>query len=270
VAVYPCGKFFAYLLPIRNFALPRWFGGGEFSLNPGPFNIKEHTVIVIMANASVGPAYALYMTVSTELWYNHNYGVGFSILFVLATQITGFSFAGICRRFVIWPASMIWPGNLVITTNLNVLHAEDDGYTGGVSRFQFFMYAIAGAFAWYFLPGEWSARGPPRPTHGGPGFLFTALSYFSYACWIAPNNLVVNELFGVVQGMGMGILTFDWLQISWIGSPLVTPWWAELNIGLGFILFYWIIVPIMYYKNVSLCPLDSADFDRYGSPHICR
>ena len=138
--------------------MPRWLGGAEFSFNPGPFNIKEHTIIVMMANVAIGPAYALYMTVSSELWYNHDFGVWFNILFVLSTQITGFAFAGMCRRFVVWPASMIWPGNLVVATNLNTFHAEDDGFTGGMTRFKFLMIAGGSAFAWYFLPGEESVR----------------------------------------------------------------------------------------------------------------
>lgn len=68
---------------------------------------------------------------------------------------------------------------------------------------------------------------------------------------MAPNNVVINELFGVANGLGMGVMSFDWTQIAWIGSPLVIPWWAELNIGIGFVLFYWIVVPILYYTNVS-------------------
>jgi hypothetical protein len=83
------------------------------------------------------------------------------------------------------------------------------------------------------------------------GFLITCLSNFSFICWIAPQNRVINQLFGVSTGLGMSVLTFDWSQITWIGSPLTTPWWAEVNIGIGFILFYWIITPIMYYTNVS-------------------
>jgi len=47
------------------------------------------------------------------------------------------------------------------------------------------------------------------------------------------------------------MLTFDWSQVTWIGNPLATPWWAEVNWLLGFVLFYWILVPIMYYCNVS-------------------
>ena len=31
----------------------------------------------------------------------------------------------------------------------------------------------------------------------------------------------MNQLFGLSTGLGMGLLTFDWLQIAYIGSPLV-------------------------------------------------
>lgn len=65
------------------------------------------------------------------------------------------------------------------------------------------------------------------------------------------DNVVVNQLFGVNTGLGMGILTFDWNQVLWIGNPLLTPWWAQVNIGIGFLLCYWLAAPIMYYTNVS-------------------
>ena len=54
-----------------------------------------------------------------------------------------------------------------------------------------------------------------------PGFLFQALSVFSFLCWALPDNVPVNQLFGVYSGLGMSVLTFDWTQISWIGSPLM-------------------------------------------------
>ena len=50
----------------------------------------------------------------------------------------------------------------------------------------------------------------------------------------------------------MGILTFDWAQITWIGSPLMVPWWAEVQIFAGFFIVYWILCPILYYTNVGL------------------
>lgn len=46
VIAYPCGKFLEWCLPRHKFRL----FGREFSLNPGPFNRKEHMLITIMAN----------------------------------------------------------------------------------------------------------------------------------------------------------------------------------------------------------------------------
>ena len=48
----------------------------------------------------------------------------------------------------------------------------------------------------------------------------------------------------------MSLLTFDWTQIAYIGSPLATPWWAEANVAAGFVVFFWIITPILYFSNV--------------------
>jgi hypothetical protein len=102
------------------------------------------------------------------------------------------------------------------------------------------------------------------------GFLFEALSVFSFVCWAAPTNVPVNQIFGIRTGLGFSVITFDWSQISWIGSPLMgmiflipwvvslrlnplsVPWWAELHIFLGFIMFFWILTPALYYSNVRL------------------
>ena len=98
---YPAGKFLAYILPVGVFTLPRWLGGKSFTLNPGPFNIKEHTLITIMANVSVSPAYAMNVTVVTEMFYGRKLGAGFDILLFVSSQCIGFGLAGFCRRFVV-------------------------------------------------------------------------------------------------------------------------------------------------------------------------
>ena len=70
--------------------------------------------------------------------------------------------------------------------------------------------------------------------------------------WVFPSdNIPINQLFGVSSGLGMGILTFDWTEISFMGSPLMVPWWAEVHIMIGFVATYWIIGPILYYTDVS-------------------
>ncbi|GAA5831595.1 hypothetical protein JCM3766R1_004946 [Sporobolomyces carnicolor] len=256
---YPLGKLFARSLPVTPFEFPpflRRFGfSGGFSLNPGPFNIKEHTLLVIMANASTAPAFGVAYSLAAEKFYDVPQPFGSDVLLLLTTQMLGFGIAGVCRRFLVWPASMIWPQNLVFCTLLNTFHAEDEDAGRNLSRFKFFLYVGIGAFVWYWLPG----------------FIFTALSAFSWVCWIAPNNIVVNQLFGVSSGLGMGLFTFDWSQISYIGSPLVIPWWAEVNVFCGFVLAFWIMAPIMYYTNVwdsAYLPISSSQvFDRFGLPY---
>lgn len=52
VVAYPIGKAMEYTLPKRKF---RTFGY-EWSLNPGPFNMKEHMLATIMANVTFGGA----------------------------------------------------------------------------------------------------------------------------------------------------------------------------------------------------------------------
>lgn len=50
---YPLGKYMAKILPTRQFKIFRW----SFTLNPGPFTIKEHCVITAMANATCVSSY---------------------------------------------------------------------------------------------------------------------------------------------------------------------------------------------------------------------
>ena len=176
----------------------------------------------------------------------------------MSTQLIGFSIGGIGRRFLVQPASMIWPANLVNCALFNTLHHqvyEGIGNRGGISRERFFLFAFIGSCAWYFFPG----------------YIFQALSVFSWVCWIAPNNIKVNQMFGYETGMGMSLITFDWAQIAYIGSPLATPWWAEANVAAGFVFFFWFLTPILYYTNVwyaQFMPISSrGSYDNTGASY---
>jgi len=104
-----------------------------------------------------------------------------------------------------------------------------------------------------------------------PGYLFQALSVFDWVCWIAPRNVKVNQLFGYYSGLGFSLISFDWSQIAYIGSPLATPWWAEANVAVGFVFFYWMLTPILYYVNAwdsQYLPMSSRGaFDNRGAPY---
>ncbi|KAF9817514.1 hypothetical protein IEO21_03365 [Rhodonia placenta] len=248
----PLGKGMEWLLPrtrINTF-------GYVWSLNPGPFNIKEHTVITTMASAVYTDVYVTTVFATQKAFYNQSLTFGYQILLSLSTQLFGYAFAGMARQFLVWPSSMIWPGALVSCALLNTLHRNyGKKESRHISRERFFLYVFIAGTVWYFLPG----------------YLFTALSVFSWVCWIAPTNPTVNALFGYNTGLGMGFLTFDWSMISWIGSPLVTPWWAEANIGVAFVLFYWIIVPIVFFTNTfysKYMPISSpGSYDNTGAQY---
>lgn len=240
VLSYPLGKAFALLLPYKTFYLPSWLGGSSWSLNPGMFNIKEHTAIVLMANAGLVQIYALNAVVALDSAYFYDLpkGSGYGVLLALSSQLCALGLAGVTRKFLVRPASMIWPQVLVYCTVFNTLHAGDDDVQSGkatISRFRYFVYLAAGAFVWWFFPG----------------WIFTALSSFSWVCWIWPESFAVNTLFGTATGLGMGFLTFDWQLIAYNVSPLVSPWWAQGNIFGGFVFFLWLIGPILYWTNVS-------------------
>lgn len=238
VISYPLGKLLAATLPYRSFDVPRWLGGGSWSLNPGMFNIKEHTAIVIMANVGLVQMYALNAVVALDspYYYGSTKPIGFALLLTISSQLFAVALAGLTRNFLVRPASMIWPQVLVFCTVFNTLHAEDDAQDGSMSRFKYFILLSVAAFLWWFFPG----------------WIFTALSSFSFLCWIWPRSFAVNTLFGTSSGLGMSFLTFDWQLISYQTSPLVTPWWAQCNLFIGFVLFLWIIAPILYWTNVSL------------------
>jgi OPT family oligopeptide transporter len=78
---YPAGVLWAKVVPSRKF---KTFGL-EWSLNPGPFNMKEHALITIMANVSFsqGAAYSTYGLETLMGFYKVNYGWGFALLFTM-------------------------------------------------------------------------------------------------------------------------------------------------------------------------------------------
>jgi OPT family small oligopeptide transporter len=247
---YPVGRAWARLVPnVKVFGI---------ALNPGPFTIKEHVLITIMATVGYQSAYATDIVAVQRVFYNQRFNFSYQWLMVMSTQLIGFSIGGVCRRFLVQPPSMIWPTNLVTCALFNTLHSTQYagmGKRGGISRERFFLFAFTGSFCWYFIPG----------------YAFQALSYFSWVCWIVPDNVKVNQMFGYQSGLGMSMITFDWAQIAYTVSPLATPWWAEANVAFAFVFFYWLIAPILYYTNTwnsaYLPVLNDGSFDNTGQAY---
>ena len=89
VASLPIGRFMALVLPKTRYRLPVF--GGSFSLNPGPFNVKEHVLITIFANSGVsfggGDAYSVGVINIMKAFYKKNVHFVAGLLIVLTTQV---------------------------------------------------------------------------------------------------------------------------------------------------------------------------------------
>ncbi|KAF2753428.1 OPT family small oligopeptide transporter [Pseudovirgaria hyperparasitica] len=235
LVVYPIGCFLARVLPEREFTT----FGQKWTLNPGPFNIKEHTVITIMSAVCIDNAYATdaLIALQAKSLYNIDFGWGFGLLFILSSQLLGFSFAGFFRRFLVWPAAMIWPGQFANTSLFYALHDKrkpDVSETNGwkISRYRWFVYLGCASFIYYWIPGV----------------LWQGLSVFCFAAWIKPDNVVVNQLFGGHTGLSLIPLTFDWTYVTaYLQDPLLAPTFAHINTLVGLIIFVCItVIGILY------------------------
>ncbi|KAK5939885.1 hypothetical protein PMZ80_008267 [Knufia obscura] len=241
----------------RNSGDQPWSSRLRLWLAQGSWNEKEHACVYISSNVSFGFAFATDVIVEQHKFYKQDVTILYQLLLTISTQILGYAFAGLTRRYLVRPAAMIWPGTLMSTAMFTTMHTNENKSANGwtISRYRFFVYVWAAAFAWYFLPG----------------LLMPALSYFNVITWFAPKNVVVSNLFGVASGLGLFPLTFDWAQIAYIGSPLLTPWWAAANVIGGLALVMWIIAPILYYSNTLFSAylpiLSSAVFDNTGKPY---
>ncbi|TQW00245.1 small oligopeptide transporter, OPT family [Cordyceps javanica] len=230
--VYPIGCFWARVVPMRKFSVL----GVEWTFNTGPFTIKEHTVITLMANVTFGYAYSTdaLLALQGKPFYDRNLGWGFSLLFTLSSQLIGISFAGVFRRFLVWPAAMLWPAQFSSTTLFYALHdrgssdatANASGWQ--MSRYSWFCVAGLGMFLYYWFPAV----------------IFQGLAVFSFPTWIKPDNVVVNQLFGGYSGLSLLPITFDWTYVTaYLANPLLAPTLSHVNTLIG--LFCFILLPIM-------------------------
>ena len=156
---------------------------------------------------------------------------------------------------------MIWPYDLVNTALFYALHDHsktDPSKTHGwsISRYRYFFYVFVGSFVWYWFPG-WIAQ---------------FLSVFTIACWIRPNNVIINQVFGGWTGMSLIPITFDWTQVTgYLQSPLVSPWHAIGNVLIGLIFFIWIVASGIHFSGKWYGPYlpfsDSSSYDNTGNTY---
>lgn len=232
LASFSIGKFLARVLPTRSFS----FFGYSFSLNPGPFNIKEHALIGISVSTAAGSAYATEILSATDLFLKDRVPAIGALLLIITTQCVGYGMAGSLRKYLVYPAEMVWWGNLVQVVFYNAIHNTDEfknkRMVRGWSYMKYFWVVCGSVFLYQLLP-QWLAP---------------VLLYFDWVCWINPFNKNFWAIFSAISGGGVLSLSFDWSTIG--GASLYYPLAPQLNSYFGMVLNYWIILPIMWLNNI--------------------
>ncbi|XP_030513849.1 oligopeptide transporter 4-like [Rhodamnia argentea] len=232
VASLPIGRFMAVALPEAKFRIPG-LGPRLFSLNPGPFNMKEHVLISIFANAGSafgsGSAYGVGIVNIIKAFYGRSISFFAGWLLIITTQVLGYGWAGLLRKYVVEPAHMWWPNTLVQVSLFRVLHEREEQR---MSRAKFFLIALICSFSWYAVPG----------------YLFSTLTNISWVCWAFSNSVTAQQIGSGMRGLGLGALTLDWTVVaSFLFSPLISPFFAIVNVFAGYALIIYVAIPIAYW-----------------------
>lgn len=253
VLMYPCGRAWEKIMPFWTVN----FFGKKIPLNPGPYRFKEQvfaTLIVSVASANV---YVSYNIVTQVKFYDHDWvSFGYQLLLVLSTQFMGFSFAGLLRKFVIYPSRAVWPTILPsIALNRALLKSERKESIHGwtISKFKFFWTLLVCSALYYWIPN----------------YLFTALSTFNWITWISPTNYNLGAIAGTQSGLGFinPIPTFDWNIVTGVYDPFAYPFMTMFNLATGAILGAFIIIGLHYsnHKWTGYLPINSnATFTNTG------
>lgn len=252
---YPCGVFLAKVLPDWGFSVR----GQRITLNPGPWTRKEQMFATFFLSGGDSNTYVSAYNLPVQLlsmYYDQQWATfGYQIMLTLSSQFIGFGFAGILRRFVIYPTKAMWPMNMpTIALNRALLDPEKKQNINGwtITRYWFFLVVFAATFVYFWVPG----------------YLFGALSLFNWMTWIAPDNVNLAIVTGF-NGMAINpIPTFDMTNIG--ASSVVTPWWSIVNSLIGVLIGTFAILGI-YYSNVrwtGYLPINAAGiYDNEGNSY---
>lgn len=233
VVVYPLGQLWYLILPQWNIPLPY---GRKVSLNPGPFNQKEHACVHIFCQLSIKCGLIFKLVIEQGKFFENNIGIPRYILFHLSCFMLSFGLAGTTRDILVTPKKNVWPAALGSIALFKALHSNENHIANGwhMNRFKWLLIVFSASFVWYWFP---DLILPFLSTLGG------------WISWIKPSSVTLSQVFGTKTGLGLFPLTLDWTQVTSLAEPLMAPFWALTMIFLSFVFWIWIVVPGLYYQN---------------------
>ncbi|KZV56343.1 oligopeptide transporter 1-like [Dorcoceras hygrometricum] len=233
IVTLPLGKFMARVLPTKAFHVPmtNW----SFSLNPGPFTLKEHVLITIFASCGASGVYAVNIITIVKAFYHRDLHPFAAWLLVQTTQMLGYGWAGLFRAILVDSPFMWWPENMIAVSLFRALHEKEIRPKGGLSRQQFFIVVFVASFAYYLIPA----------------YFFPSISAISIACLIWKDSILPQQIGSGLHGLGIGSFALDWSAVvSFISNPISSPGFAIVNSLIGFFLVMYVMTPLTYWLNV--------------------
>ncbi|SCU81636.1 LADA_0C00210g1_1 [Lachancea dasiensis] len=229
--LFPCGKFWAKYVPCVGF--PIWKGKRiNFNIE-SPWSAKEQMFSTLLFAICTGTFYTHYNILTLKVYYGDDVGFDYQFWLSMSIQFMGFGFAGLLRKYVVYPAKAIWPISLQTIALNKALFSEKDSKNGKwLTGQRFFFLSLLFMFFYTWIPT----------------YLANFLSYFNWMTWIAPNNFNLAMITGSISGLGFNpISSFDWNVINCY-YPLTTPFFSFFTQTIGAILGF-IIVVALYWSN---------------------
>ncbi|KAF2877662.1 OPT oligopeptide transporter protein-domain-containing protein [Massariosphaeria phaeospora] len=235
IASHYVGYWFAEILPKKTVRIP--LTKFSFSLNPGPWHVKENVLVTVTA-ASGATSNAAWGPISlAQLYYDTPIPAAASLFFMWAIVYIGYAMAALARQFLLYDPIYTWPYSLMQTAVFETMRkSARDSWIARKQKYVFFGTFIF-IVLWQFLPE----------------FVFPFLSSLSLLCWVAPRNPVANFIGAGIGGMGFLNLSLDWANISNqnLASPMIVPFWTSVVLFVAFVFNSWILLPAAQWGNLG-------------------
>ncbi|KAH8885598.1 OPT oligopeptide transporter [Thozetella sp. PMI_491] len=250
LASAPLGRLLARVLPDYKVPLGQW----SFSLNPGPFSVKEHAIIGIAANAGSRGQWASFLPTNAALYYGITMNPAVALFFSWGAALLGFSFAAMVRKILVDDPEFIFPLSLQQVTLYRSMQKKwEDHSEFSNKQMKVFWWVLFGTFVWQFLPE----------------YLFPFVAALAPLCWFASRNHIANFLGAGRGGIGLLNITLNWSNIT---SQVITyPYSVQVIIFTSFVITTWILIPVAYFGHLWGSPtyniMSNKVFQKNGSSY---
>lgn len=221
---YPLGEWLSQVLPHRVINL----GLFKFSLNPGPWSVKESILVTLTAASGATGNQGTFGISLAKVFYDVDIPVWACLAFMYGIVWTGYSFGAIARKFVLYDPKFIWPKALMQTSLFRAQRKNSQARansTGRTSQMKVFLLAMSGMLIWQFFPE----------------FVFPMTSSLAVLCWMAPYSQTLNFIGSGLGGLGALNFSLDWSNIT--SEVMLSPYWTIVLEFTGFVLTCWCFLP---------------------------